>query len=77
MNIEKIAHDILIKIIKVIKKDENMEKIHIELIKPLIDSTYKKIYPYIFLFFILLILSFIIIIIILLLILKLYLKNKD
>ena len=76
MNIEKIAHDILFKIIRVIKKEENMKQVHKELISPLVNYTYKKIYPYIILVFCLLILTFVIIIIILLLILKLYLKKK-
>ena len=76
MNIEKIAHDILLKFIRVVKKEENMKQVQNELITPLVNYTYNKVYPYIVLVFCLLILTFVIIIIILLLILKLYLKKK-
>ena len=76
MNIDKIADNLFSKIIQIIKKNNNLKEIHVELVNPILNYTYKKIYPYIIILFSLLILIFILIIIILLLILKLYLKSK-
>ena len=76
MNLQKFANDILEKILKIVRQEKNMEKIHNKLIDPLISYTYRKIYPYIITLFSLLILIFLIIIIILLFILKLYFFRK-
>ena len=48
-----------------VKKEENISKIHKQLIDPLISYAYKKINPYIITLFSIIILSFIIIIVIL------------
>jgi hypothetical protein len=65
-----LTSDFLNKIIQEIRKKENMEKIHGNIIDPLIEYTYNKIYPYILVLFSILILIFLIIVIILLLILR-------
>ena len=58
-----------------IKKEENMNKIHNNIIDPLVNYTFKKVYPYITTIFVLLILIFLIIIVILLLIIRNNLKT--
>lgn len=65
-----LTNEFIEKIVKEIKKKENMDKIHGNIIDPLIEYTYKKIYPYILILFSILILIFLIIVIILLLILR-------
>tara|TARA_Y100000590_G_scaffold379385_1_gene447007 strand:+ start:480 stop:704 length:225 start_codon:yes stop_codon:yes gene_type:complete len=68
--LQKFTTDILDKILIEIKKDKNMNKIHNNLIDPLVSYTFKKIYPYITTLFVLLILIVLIIIAILLLNIK-------
>ena len=76
MNLKKFTSDILERILKEVKKEENISKIHKQLIDPLISYAYKKINPYIITLFSIIILSFIIIIVILLFIIKLYFFSK-
>ena len=76
MNLQKFTSDILVKILKEVKKEENISKIHNQLIDPLIKYAYKKINPYIITLFSIIILSFIIIIVILLFIIRLCFFKK-
>ena len=68
--LKNLTNEILEKSISEIKKDDNMNKIQKNIIDPLINYTFKKVYPYITTVFILLILIFLIIIAILLLIIR-------
>lgn len=43
----KLTNELLEKIIVEIRKPENMSKIHINIIDPLIHYTFEKLYPYI------------------------------
>ena len=65
-----LTNQLLEKIVKEIRKKENMDKIHGSIIDPLIQYTYNKISPYILILFGVLILIFLIIVVILLLILQ-------
>ena len=65
-----LTNQLLEKIVKEIRKKENMDKIHGSIIDPLIQYTYNKISPYILMLFGVLILIFLIIVVILLLILQ-------
>ena len=65
-----LTNQALEKIVKEVRKKENMDKIHGSIIDPLIQYTYNKIYPYILILFGVLILIFLIIVVILLLILR-------
>jgi type II secretory pathway component PulF len=71
-----LTSDFLNKIIKEVRKKENMDKIHGNIIDPLIEYTYNKIYPYILVLFSILVLIFLIIVVILLLILRPRFFNK-
>ena len=65
-----LTNEMLEKVVHEIRKTENMNKIHGNIIDPLIEYTYNKIYPYILILFSILILIFLIIVVILLLILR-------
>jgi hypothetical protein len=65
-----LTNQMLEKIVKEVRKKENMDKIHGSIIDPLIQYTYNNIYPYILILFGVLILIFLIIVVILLLILR-------
>ena len=58
MNLKNLTNKFLEKIISEIKRDENMNKIHNNIIDPLVNYTFKKIHPYIITLFVLLILIF-------------------
>ena len=74
--ISQFASDILDKMIIELKKNENMNKIHINLINPLIDYSFRRIYPYFIATAIIFILTFILAILILVfLIIFIYKKN--
>ena len=68
--LKSLTNEILEKLLIEIKKEENMNKIHYNLIDPLVNYTFKKVYPYIITLFVLLILIFLIIIIVLLIIIR-------
>ena len=70
MILKDLTNKFLEKIILEIKRDDNMNKIHSNIIDPLVNYTFKKIHPYITTLFVLLILIFLIIIAILLIIIK-------
>ena len=71
-----LTNQLLAKVVKEIRKKENMDKIHGSIIDPLIQYTYNKIFPYILILFGVLILIFLIIVVILLLILQPKFINK-
>ena len=71
-----LTNQLLEKIVKEVRRKENMDKIHGSIIDPLIQYTYGKIYPYILIVFGVLILIFLIIVVILLLILRPRFFNK-
>ena len=74
--ISQFASDILDKMIIELKKNENMNKIHINLIDPLIYYSFRRIYPYLVVTAIIFILTFILAILILIfLIIFIYKKN--
>lgn len=66
--IEKLTKDLINKFIVEIKKDENQEKIEIEILNPIFSKFLKKIYPYVSLLFYMYILNLILIFVILFLI---------
>ena len=68
--LQTLTNEFLDKILIEIKKNENMNKIHNNIIDPLVNYTFKKIHPYILTLFIILILIFLIIIAILHLIIR-------
>lgn len=68
--IEKIVDELTQHFIDEFKKDENINKVKVFLIDPLIEYTFKKLYPYILVTSIIFFLTFILAIVILFLIIK-------
>ena len=68
--IYKITTDLLNKCIFELKKEENKEKININIVDPIIENLSKKLYPYILIVFFMYILIIIIIISILILLIS-------
>ena len=74
--ISKISKDIFYYIIDDINKNNNIEKIQLNIIQPLLQYTFSKLYPYILVTSIIFFLIFIIGIIVLILLIKLITNNK-
>ena len=74
--ITKITSEVLEKIIEELRKPENMSKIHIGLVDPLIHYTFNRLYPYIIVSSVIFLLTFLLAITILLLILKFNICGK-
>ena len=74
--ITKITSEVLEKIIEELRKPENMSKIHIGLVDPLIHYTFNRLYPYIIVSSVIFLLTFLLAITILLLILKFHICGK-
>ena len=72
--IEKITNEIIDKIVLEVKKKENISKLQVNIIDPLIHYTFSQLYPYILGASIIFILIFILTLIILFLIMKLNIK---
>ena len=70
MTISKLATDMLDKILNEISKDDNMLKIKGRLIEPLIQYTFKRLYPYLMITSVIFILTFLLALLILLLLVK-------
>ena len=68
--ITKITSELLEKLIDELKKPENMSKIHIGVVDPLIHYTFNRLYPYIIVSSVIFLLTFLLAITILLLIIK-------
>jgi len=75
--ISEFASDILDKIIIELKKDQNMKKIQINLIDPLIYYSFNRIYPYFIVTAIIFILTFILAILILFFLIIIIYKKKN
>tara|TARA_B100000767_G_scaffold274957_1_gene309773 strand:- start:2129 stop:2347 length:219 start_codon:yes stop_codon:yes gene_type:complete len=67
---EKIVDELTQHFIEEFKKDDNINKVKVFLIDPLIEYTFKKLYPYILVTSIIFFLTFILAIVILFLIIK-------
>ncbi len=74
--ITKITSEVLEKVIEELRKPENMSKIHIGLVDPLIHYTFNRLYPYIIVSSVIFLLTFLLAITILLLILKFNICGK-
>ncbi len=70
MTISKLATDMLDKILNEISRDDNMLKIKGRLIEPLIQYTFKRLYPYLMITSVIFILTFLLALLILLLLVK-------
>lgn len=72
--IEKVTNEIISKILLEIKKEENLSKLQMNIIDPLIHYTFSQLYPYILGTSIIFILIFILTLVILFLIMKLNIR---
>ena len=75
--INKITKDLFYYIIDELNKNNNIEKIQLNIIQPLLQFTFSKLYPYILVTSIIFFLIFIIGIIVLILLIKLITNNKS
>jgi len=62
--ISKFASDILDKLVIEIKKEENINKIHKNIVDPIILYSFQRVYPYLLITFIIFLLTFILAILI-------------
>lgn len=74
--INRITKDLFYYIIEELNKNNNIEKIQLNIIQPLLQFTFSKLYPYILVTSIIFFLIFIIGIIVLILLIKLVTNNK-
>jgi hypothetical protein len=70
MAISKYASDIIDRILQEVNKEENMTKIHTNLVDPLIEYTFKRLYPYMMISGIIFLLTFLLAVLILILLIK-------
>ena len=70
MSIKKITNEILCKFINEIKQKENMNRIQINIIDPLIDYTFSRLYPYLIVISVIFFLTFLLALSIFFLIIK-------
>lgn len=75
MIVKELTSKILEKILVEIKKPDNMDKIKGELLEPLIQYTYNRIYPYFFITIIIFLLTFILALLIFIMLTRKILKN--
>ena len=68
--IEDLTNKLLDKLLKNISTPENIEKIQLALLDPVISYTYNRIYPYFMLIIIIFILTFILVLVILVILLR-------
>lgn len=68
--IKNLTNSILEKVLEQIKTPENIKKIQLVLLDPLINYTYNRIYPYFMLIIIIFLLTFILAILILIILIK-------
>jgi|SaaInlStandDraft_1057018.scaffolds.fasta_scaffold114954_2 hypothetical protein len=68
--IEDLTNKLLDKLLKNISTPENIQKIQLALLDPVISYTYNRIYPYFMLIIIIFILTFILVLVILVILLK-------
>jgi len=67
---DNIIEDLTDTFVKELKKEENIDKIKVHVVDPLVEYTYKKLYPYILITSVIFLLIFILAIVILFLIIK-------
>ena len=77
MMIKKLTNELLDKFIFELKKPENINKVQINIVDPVIDYTFHKLYPYILITTILFFLTFLLALSILFIIIKFNLKNNS
>lgn len=70
MAVSKFTKEILDKIIDQISKPENISKIEMNVVEPLIMYTFKRLYPYLLMSSVIFILTFLVALLILLLLIK-------
>jgi hypothetical protein len=70
MAISKFTKEILDKIIEEVSKSENISKIELNVVEPLIMYTFKRLYPYLLMSSVIFILTFLVALLILLLLIK-------
>lgn len=70
MAISKFTKEILDKIIEEVRRPNNMNKIEMNIVEPLIMYTFKRLYPYLLMSSIIFILTFLVALLILLLLIK-------
>ncbi len=70
MSLSKYTSEIIDRLLDEVNKEENMTKIHNNLIEPLLSYTFKRLYPYMMISGIIFILTFLLAILILILIIK-------
>lgn len=76
MILKKVTVKLIEKVIEELKQPENMKKIKLEIMDPLIVYSYNKLYPYFYFLLILFLLIFILALLIFLLLLKM-LRNHN
>jgi len=70
MSIKKITNELLCRFINEIKQKENMNRIQVNLIDPLIDYTFSRLYPYLIVISVIFFLTFLLALSIFFLIIK-------
>lgn len=70
MSIKKITNELLCRFITEIKQKENMNRIQVNLIDPLIDYTFSRLYPYLIVISVIFFLTFLLALSIFFLIIK-------
>ena len=76
MIIKELTNKILDKVLEHAQTQENMKKIQITLLDPLITYTYRRMYPYFMMIIIIFLLTFILALLILIILIRKILVNK-
>jgi hypothetical protein len=77
MLVKELTTQCLEKILNEVKKEENMNKIQQDLMDPLIQYTYKRIYPYFLITIVIFLLTFILALLIFIILVKKILKTNS
>lgn len=75
MLVKELTSKCLEKVVEELKKEENMSKIQQEVMDPLIQYTYNRIYPYFLITLVIFLLTFILALLIFIILVKKILKN--
>ena len=75
MLVKELTSKCLEKVIEEVKKEENMTKLQKEIMDPLIQYTYKRIYPYFLITIVIFLLTFILALLIFIILIKKILKT--
>ena len=76
MLVKELTSKCLEKVIEELKKEENMSKLKGEIVDPLIEYTYKRIYPYFLITIVIFLLTFILALLIFIILVKKILKSN-